>query len=226
MTPSRRCFPPAPDAAAVPSPVTPPPRPLSLTASGLSLGGYRVEISEMGLRSQLEVATPDSVIYRGPEPGQFLRRAASAILLLAGLPVLLALLLAVRLTEPRPGVALCLLAASVGYGLRSAAGSAASAGPGGKSCLEVLRRPSGPGRHGIPGRSCGGQLQAWPAGPARSLGGAHHRPTGTDPPHVERSDGSARSSGDWASKTSGDSAVIRRCRQCGWFSAAWKDSYR
>jgi hypothetical protein len=102
--------------ATVPCPATPPARTLNVAGGRLSLGGYRVEITETGFRSQLEVTTPDALIHRGPEPGRFLTPRA-AMLLFAGLPVLLALLVATRVPDPRLGVALCLLLAAAGYGL-------------------------------------------------------------------------------------------------------------
>lgn len=96
-------------------PVALPARPVNVAQGKLSLDGFRVEITERGLVSNLEVVTPHETIYRGREPGRFLA-LRGAILVFAGLPVLIALLLAVSLHEPRAGVAACLVASAAGYG--------------------------------------------------------------------------------------------------------------
>src|SRR5262249_49097745 len=69
------------------------PRPLNESHGRLSLAGYCVELSELGLVPQLLVEMPESVVYRGREPGHWLTRRG-ATLLLAGPLVLSALVLA------------------------------------------------------------------------------------------------------------------------------------
>jgi hypothetical protein len=69
---------------------------LSAWRGRLSGCGYRVEVSEIGLVPWLEVETPRRTIYEGPEPGRWLTQKG-ALVLLAGLPVLTALLLACAL---------------------------------------------------------------------------------------------------------------------------------
>jgi len=80
----------------------------------LSAGGYRVEVSERGLCSSLEIATPKELLYEGLEPGQFWTRRGILIVLVGPL-VLLALVVSLGLIAPRikplgPVVALLLAA--------------------------------------------------------------------------------------------------------------------
>src|SRR5579884_116767 len=82
-----RCF------ALVPADEEPPVRPLVVSRGRLSGAGYRVEVFEHTLRSRLEIETPQGFLYGGPEPGRRWNRRG-VLFLCAGLPVLLALLLA------------------------------------------------------------------------------------------------------------------------------------
>jgi hypothetical protein len=68
--------------------------PLNESHGRLSARGFSVEVSEHGLMPELSIDMPDAVIFRGREPGRWLTRQ-SAILILAGLPVLAGLCLAV-----------------------------------------------------------------------------------------------------------------------------------
>ncbi|HMC65570.1 MAG TPA: hypothetical protein VKI65_11585 [Gemmataceae bacterium] len=70
------------------------PQPLNVWHGRLTAPGYRVEVSEVGMAPRLKIDTPGGVVYRGREPGRGLTRKG-AVILLAGPPVLLALLLAV-----------------------------------------------------------------------------------------------------------------------------------
>ncbi len=80
--------------APVPLPHEAKPRPLSVSHGRLAGAGYVVEVSERGWVSWLEVQTPNGVLQNGPEDGQ--RRTLRALLvLLAGPPVVLAVLVAV-----------------------------------------------------------------------------------------------------------------------------------
>jgi hypothetical protein len=72
------------------------PGPVSRSYGRLSARGFSVEVSERGLVPFLTVATPDALIYRGREPGRWLTRNATT-LLLAGVPVLIGLALALLL---------------------------------------------------------------------------------------------------------------------------------
>jgi hypothetical protein len=74
---------------------------LSVWRGRLSARGYRVEVSEAGLFCRLEIEKPGRLFYRGREPGRGLTRKG-ALLVLAGVPVALALLLALLL--PLTGV--------------------------------------------------------------------------------------------------------------------------
>ncbi len=71
-----------------------PPLILNQYRGRLSAGGYRVEISERGLRTFLEIVTPEAVLYRSREPGQFWTRRG-AMIVFVGSVVLLALMLSV-----------------------------------------------------------------------------------------------------------------------------------
>lgn len=65
-------------------------QPLNESHGRLSKGGYAVEVSERGLVPWLEITTPQGLLFRGREPDRRLTRRG-AVLLLAGPPVLLAL---------------------------------------------------------------------------------------------------------------------------------------
>ena len=69
-----------------------PPR-LNASHGRLTAPGYRVEVTDHGFAPRLEIETPAGVIYRGVEPGRKLTRKG-ATLVLAGPPVLAALVLA------------------------------------------------------------------------------------------------------------------------------------
>src|SRR5579875_1242338 len=76
--------------ALVPVPHEVPPLRLNLYRGRLSAGGYRVEVSERGLFTHLEIATPEKSIYQGREPGRLLTQRGAMILFVGPL-VLLAL---------------------------------------------------------------------------------------------------------------------------------------
>jgi hypothetical protein len=106
--------------AQVSIPESAPLRELNVWRGRLSAGGYRVEVSEAGLFSQLEILTPAGMLYRGREPGGGLT-GRGAVLVLTGPLVLAALAMAValpapfRLVPPLLPVVLLLLAAVVVY---------------------------------------------------------------------------------------------------------------
>jgi len=68
----------------------------------LSLSGYCVELSELGLVPQLLVEMPGSVLYRGREPGRWLTRRGATLLLATPL-VLAALVLALLTPATQKG---------------------------------------------------------------------------------------------------------------------------
>jgi len=72
-----------------------PPR-LNVSHGRLTAPGYWVEVSERGFVPRLEIETPRGMIYSGHEPGRQLTRTG-ATLVLAGPPVLAAMVLAVLL---------------------------------------------------------------------------------------------------------------------------------
>jgi hypothetical protein len=74
----------------VPMPREVPPLALNQYRGRLSAGGYRVEVSEDGMLTSLEIVTPTTRIFRGREPGQSLTAQGAMMLLVAPL-VLLAL---------------------------------------------------------------------------------------------------------------------------------------
>jgi hypothetical protein len=78
-----------------------PVRPLNVWRGRLSLHGYRVEVFDRGLFARLEIVTPETVVYRGWEPGQWLTRKGAYVLLTAPL-VVAALLAAFGLLVPGP----------------------------------------------------------------------------------------------------------------------------
>jgi hypothetical protein len=94
----------------VPVPREVPPLSLNLYRGRLSGGGYRIEVSEEGLLTFLEIVTPEKRIYRGREPGQLWTRRG-AMFLFAGPLIVLSLLFAFVLTEPLTPVLLMLLLA-------------------------------------------------------------------------------------------------------------------
>ena len=57
----------------------------------LSAGGYRVEVSEQGFLTSLEIVTPANRLYQGREPGQVWTRRGAMLLFVAPL-IFLALL--------------------------------------------------------------------------------------------------------------------------------------
>ena len=75
----------------VPVPREVPPLLLNRYRGRLSAGGYRVEVSERGLRTSLEIVTPTAQLYRGREQGQLWTRRGAMILFVGPL-ILLALL--------------------------------------------------------------------------------------------------------------------------------------
>lgn len=75
----------------VPVPREVPPLRLNLYHGRLSAGGYRVEVSEKGLLTFLEIVTPEKRIYRGSERGQLLTQRGAMFSFVAPL-VFLALL--------------------------------------------------------------------------------------------------------------------------------------
>ena len=79
--------------ALVPLPEENMPRPLNQSHGRLSLGDYRVEVSENGLVPGLAIEARDTVLFRGREPHRWLT-PRGATLLLAGPPVAAALLYA------------------------------------------------------------------------------------------------------------------------------------
>jgi hypothetical protein len=100
--------------ALVPPPQEVLPPVLNVWRGRLSAHGYRVEVSETGLLSRLEIETPRGVLEAGPEPGQTLTRRG-AIVLLTGPPVIAALLLALLLPSSKSlNPVECLLGIAVG----------------------------------------------------------------------------------------------------------------
>jgi hypothetical protein len=79
--------------ALVPGKRDPAPRPLTVSRGRLYGGGYVVEVSEDRWRPWLEILTPKTVVYRGPEADQRWTPRAATVLLV-GPPVLLAVLVA------------------------------------------------------------------------------------------------------------------------------------
>src|SRR5579875_2227290 len=75
----------------VPVPREVPPLRLNLYRGRLSAGGYCVEVSERGLRTSLDIVTPERRIYRGREPGRLLTQRGAMIVFVGPL-VFLALL--------------------------------------------------------------------------------------------------------------------------------------
>jgi hypothetical protein len=63
----------------VPVPPETPPARLNLYRGRLSAGGYRVEVSERGLRTFLDIVTPEKRIYQGRELGQLWTRRGAMI---------------------------------------------------------------------------------------------------------------------------------------------------
>jgi hypothetical protein len=93
-------------------------RPLNVSHGRLTGGGFRVELRDTGLRTRLEIETPDGMLFQGPEPDRKLT-AKGAIFYLAGPCVLLALLVAVacdyfEVPPLFPTGALLVVAAAVG----------------------------------------------------------------------------------------------------------------
>jgi uncharacterized C2H2 Zn-finger protein len=84
--------------ALVPVPREVPPLTVYHAHGWLAGDGYRVEVSERGLRTSLEVRTPDRLLYGGPEP-QRRWTPGGATLLLVGPILLLALACACGLTD-------------------------------------------------------------------------------------------------------------------------------
>lgn len=103
----------------LPSPALP--VPLTVSHGRLFGHGYSVSVTERGLVPQLEITTPTATLYRGREPGRrFTRRGAT--MLLAGPPVLVALLLGLVLSLGNlplvvPVLILLALAALIAFGI-------------------------------------------------------------------------------------------------------------
>jgi hypothetical protein len=96
-------------------------RPLNLAVTRLSGHGFAVDVSERGLTPRLRAETPRGIVSDGPEPGRRFTPHGRRWLGV-GVPVLLALALAVLLPSPLAllGTVLALLvAADVGLGLRA-----------------------------------------------------------------------------------------------------------
>jgi hypothetical protein len=110
--------------AFVPVPRPLPPPPLNLWHGRLSAHGYRLELSEQGLRARLEMATPRGSLYQGPSPDQGLTWMG-ALWLRAGPLVLLALALAFG-TFPFPGGSLLPVLVLQGLAFGIAVGTALS----------------------------------------------------------------------------------------------------
>jgi uncharacterized protein YbaR (Trm112 family) len=100
----------------VPVPREVPPLRLNLYRGRLSAGGYRVEVSERGLLTSLDIVTPERRIYQGREPGRLWTRRG-ALLLFVGPLVLLSLLWAFGIfrfgVAPLPPVLIILFVALV-----------------------------------------------------------------------------------------------------------------
>jgi hypothetical protein len=90
-----RCF------ALVPLPDETMPRPLNQSHGRLSLGDYRVEVSESGLAPRLIIEAPGRILFRGREPHGWLTRKG-ATLFVAGPPVVAALLYAIVHSSRQP----------------------------------------------------------------------------------------------------------------------------
>jgi len=71
----------------VPPSATTPPLPLTI-ADRMAGHGFRVQIAESGLRPNLEIETPEGLIYDGPEPGAALTRLGAMLAL--ALPIVAA----------------------------------------------------------------------------------------------------------------------------------------
>jgi hypothetical protein len=102
--------------ALVPVPKHDPPRALNSWRGRLSAPGYRVEVSEAGLFSRLEIETPAGILYRGREPAGGLTRRGATFLLagpLVGLALILAMVLPGWDIPPVPSVLFVLLTALV-----------------------------------------------------------------------------------------------------------------
>jgi len=95
--------------ALVPVPREVPPLRLNQYRGRLSAGGYRVEVSERGLLTSLDIVTPKKTIYRGREPGQTLT-SRGAMIVFVGPLVFLALLRAFGAQPLVPVLAILLLA--------------------------------------------------------------------------------------------------------------------
>jgi uncharacterized C2H2 Zn-finger protein len=88
----------------VPVPREVPPLCLNLYHGRLSAGGYRVEVSERGLLTFLDIVTPEERIYQGRELGQLWTRRG-VMLIFVGPLILLALLWAFGIPPPSPSSA-------------------------------------------------------------------------------------------------------------------------
>ncbi|HEY8503847.1 MAG TPA: hypothetical protein VIL46_04655 [Gemmataceae bacterium] len=89
--------------ALVPEPPERPVPPVTVSGGRLAGRGFRVEVSDTGLRTRLCVRTPKGTICRGPEPCWRLTARGMTLVAVAPL-VLAALLLAVLLPQPVPWV--------------------------------------------------------------------------------------------------------------------------
>lgn len=101
----------------VPVPREVPPLRLNPYRGRLSAGGYRVEVSERGLLTSLDIVTPQKSIYRGRERGQLLTRRGAMIVFVAPL-IFLALVWALGIIDGSirpilPVLALLMLALAV-----------------------------------------------------------------------------------------------------------------
>jgi hypothetical protein len=99
-----------------PVPIENPPAvlPLSLEPTRLSGYGYILAVSENGLAPTLRIESPDTILYRGREPGRFLTRPGGVLVLI--LPLILGTHYVVDhyVEHDLPGALLWLVAAGVG----------------------------------------------------------------------------------------------------------------
>lgn len=84
--------------ALVPVPLEVPPLQLNAYRGRLSAGGYRVEVSERGVFTSLDIVTPEGRIYRGRERGQLLTQRGIMIVLVGPI-ILLGLLWALGIFD-------------------------------------------------------------------------------------------------------------------------------
>jgi hypothetical protein len=104
--------------ALVPQPIRAAPTPVLVSAGHVDGGGFRVELADRCFTTHLVVATPEAVVFAGPEPDHSLTRQGATVLFLlplTALAVALAVLPAVAGIAPVIPVAAVLFAALVAY---------------------------------------------------------------------------------------------------------------